>query len=401
MRALVCLFLVTLACDVPVLRPDEVGADAGLVVAATDSVQSANIGMMDSEGQVLSSSVFSTATATADFSTALGGDLAFPSTPSPSSEIVILDRFPSSVVTWLDTSSARVRDQVSVATGFAANLHDYVPFEVNKAFVTRFDSNPVPGREAFDAGGDILLLDPESARITGRIDVSATLPAADGYFAHPDRARLLNGRIYVVVPYYDTRHRSGPSYVAVLNPASEQIEETVLLEGVTGCSGLDASPDAASLAIACSGSWQGTSQAQTGTSAIVGLATTPQLHEIWRVRTRDSQRAYGFAVSFASPSQVLASLIGNLGPPVVNDSVVLLDIEHGTATPLLESDGKPASLNVGPCLRETRQCFIADASRSQVVRVAVSADGGYSLVRFDWRDPLGLPPRQLALIGRR
>ena len=408
MKALVIgvLGLVT-ACDVPVLRPNEVGVGnaSGLVVAATDEVESSNIGLMDSSGFVLSSSVISTASVKAGFSTALGGDLAFPSMVSNSTELVILDRYPSSVITWLDVSTAKVRTQLSVATGFAANLHDYVPYSADKVFVTRFDSNSTPGHEPFDTGGDLLVIDPTTdpttpqPQITGRVDIAAGLPAGNQNFAHPDRARLLpDGKLYVVVPYYDVRHYSGESYLAVVDPETELVESFLLLKGVSGCSGIDTAPDARSLAIACSGNWQGTGRAEASTSAIVGVSTAP-LHELWRVGTGTDARGFGFTVTFADARHVIATRLGDLGPPILNDTVELIDIDAGTSTALIESAGQPASLSVGPCATPLGLCFLADASRNQIVKLELNARGEYAITKFNWNDPVGLRPRLLTFIG--
>jgi len=409
-RVLLACCLLFAGCDVPILRPTETGiGDAGtlssgachanLVVAATDSVQSANIGIMDSDGSVLSYSVLSSGSVKAGFSTALGGDLAFPSGAASSTEIAVLDRYPGSVITWLDASNARVRAQLSVSTGFAANPHDYVPVAADKAFVTRFDSNPLPGRVPFDGGGDLLVVNPQTAEIQRRIDLSTVLTPVGEHFAHPDRARLIQGLVYVVVPFYDARHRSGASYLAVLDPHSEQVTETLQLQGVTGCSGMDVAPDGESVAVACSGSWQGTTRSQADSSAIVGVAITPRLREIWRVSPSSATRAFGFALAFADSTHVLVTKLGDLGPPVVNDAVQLVEIRQGQATTLFESAGKPASLSLGPCLVHCRQCFIADASRSQVVRLELSPNGAHALTPFTWLDPVGLPPRELTLLG--
>ena len=409
MRTAHWMLLLVCSCDVPVLRPNEegVGDASGLVVAATDEVQSSNIGLMDSSGFILSSSVISTASVKAGFSTALGGDLAFPSMVSDSAELVILDRYPSSVITWLDVSTPKptVRAQLSVATGFAANLHDYVPYSADRVFVTRFDSNSSPGQEPFDSGGDLLVIDPTTEptnpqpQITGRVDIATGLPAGNQYFAHPDRARLLpDGKLYVVVPYYDSRHYSGDSYLAVVDPEAEQVESFLLLKGATGCSGIDAAPDARSLAIACSGNWQGTGRAQASTSAIIGVSTTP-LRELWRIGPGTDARAFGFSVTFADAQRVVATRLGDLGPPILNDSVELINIEAGTSTTLIESASQPASLSIGPCATQVGICFFADASRNQIVRLELNAGGDYAITKFNWNDPVGLRPRLLTFFG--
>ena len=400
------------ACDVPVLRPNEtgigdasadasaLGSPAGIVVAATDEVQSANIGIMDRDGSVLSQSVLSTASVPAGFSTALGGDLAFPSTPNLTAEITILDRYPSSVITWLDVSTARVRAQLSVATGFAANVHDYAQVSDTKAFVTRFDSNPNPGRQPFDAGGDLLVIDPSAAQITASIDIGSALPPQNGYSPHPDRARIINDKLYVVVPYYDKNHYSDVSYLAKFDAKTEQLEDHLLLNGLSGCSGLDVSPDSGSVAIACSGRWQGTSEAQPESSAIIGVTLAPLLRELWRVSALSTDaRPFAFAVSFADSKHVLTSRLGNLGPPIVEDSIELIDITSGSVTTVLESVGQPVTLGVGPCTIAHAQCFVSDAGRNQVVRFDFDNGGGYAKAAFVWNDPVGLPPRVIGFFG--
>jgi hypothetical protein len=402
-RSIVCCLWLLSACDVPVLRPGEsgTGAATGLVVAATDGSQSANIELLDRSGYVLSPSILSTGSTNAGSSTALSGDLAFPSTPSVSTEIVVLDRYPSSVITWIDASTTppQVR-QFSVATGFAANLRDYVPISDQKAIVTRSDSNINPGRQPFDAGGDLLVIDPSSHEILARIDLKSAMPQSGSYFAHPDRARIVDDKLYVVVPYYDQNYRSGASYLVMLDPETEQVEEYLSLDGVSGCSGLDVSPDHGSLAIACSGSWQGVNQAQFGSSAIIGVGLEPKLQEVWRVAAPASdQRAFGFAVSFVDSKRVLTSRLGFDGPPIVNDSIDLVDIESGSVTPLLQSANQSVTLGVGPCADGYSQCFVTDAGRHQVVRFDFDNGGGYTKTAFTWDDPVGLPPRVIGFFG--
>jgi hypothetical protein len=213
----------TQACDVPVIRPTEIGigdavapsGDAGcpqgVVVAATNQTQSANIGVMSLTGQVLSPSVLSTASHAPGLTAALGGDLAFASTFSSNTEVVVIDRHPGGVLTWLDLRTATVRAQLSVATGFPANPHDYVPLSNDKAYVTRFDANANPGRQVYDAGSDVLIVDPSTPAIVGRIDVATALPRSSDAFVHPDRARRVRDKVLLVAPFYDAAYDySGP-----------------------------------------------------------------------------------------------------------------------------------------------------------------------------------------------
>jgi hypothetical protein len=397
------------ACDVPVRKPTETGlGDAaldtpndagcprGLVVAATDLSQSANIGLASITGEVLSASIISTASFPAGFTTALGGDIAFPSMPASGDEVVILDRFPRSVVTWVNLATTVVRSQLSVATGFPANPHDYVPVSPRKAYVTRFNSNADPGREPYDTGGDLLIVDPSIPAIMGRVDVAGPLPKSAGFTAHPDRAVLVDGRVYVVLPYYDTAYNSGDSLVAAIDPSSDALVDSVRLTGLSGCSGLDVAPDQDSVAVVCSGRWHGTSTADSSASAIVGLELEPNLKEIWRVSANGvGGRSFGLDVAFVDPKHVLALQLGDLGPPLVNDVAYFVDIETGEAVNVLESANVPVTLSAGPCNHNCGLCFMADAQRKAIHRLTFADAKGWTLFDFVWNDPTGLPPRLL------
>ncbi len=404
------LFGLLQACDVPIIRPTEVGLgdgstklnnDAGcpqgLVVAATDLSQSTNIGLMSTSGQVLSPSIISTASHAPGLTVALGGDIAFPSSPASGGEIVILDRYPRSVLTWVNLDTATVRTQLSVATGFSANPHDYVSIRSDKAYVPRFDPNANPGREAYDAGSDVLIIDPSVPSIVGRIDISAALPKQSSYFVHPDRARLVGDRVYLVVPYYDSTYDSGNSYVVAIDTQSDAIVDSLWLNDLSGCSGIDSAPDQASVAVVCSGRWQGTSSADVTASAIVGIQLKPRLTEIWRVSaTSVGPRALGFDVAYVDTHRVLALQLGDLGPPLVNDVAYAIDFTTGKSTEILRSADVPVTLGLGPCSYDCGQCFMADAQRKQVHRLQFVEPQGWSMADYDWDDPTGLPPRIVA-----
>jgi hypothetical protein len=252
------------------------------------------------------------------------------------------------------------------------------------------------GRQPFDTGSDILIIDPSIPGITGRIDIAAATPKYASYVVHPDRARMVENRVYVVLPYYDSTYNAGASYVASIDPQVDQIVDVILLEGLSGCSGLDVAPDENSLAVACSGRWHGSNTANNSTSGIVGIQLLPKLSEIWRIpATSVGNRAFGFEVGYVDAHHVVAAQLGELGPPLVNDAVFLIDTTTSGSTMLLESADVPVTLSVGPCDPASNLCFIADAQRSTIHRL--SYDGAqYSLSSYSWTDPTGLPPRLLS-----
>jgi len=403
------LFALSLsACDVPVIRPIEVGVECastsesscpcGLAVADTDRSQSANIAAASLNCQVLSPSVTSSASHPPGLTAALGGDIVFPSMPTESNELTLIDRYPKGVITWVNISTAQVRGQLSLATGYLSNPHDYVPITPNKAYVTRFNPNANAGREPFDGGSDILIIDPRVPAITGRIDLSSSFPPNGNFIIHPDRAWRVSDRVYVVLPLYDRGYmNSGEGYVVAIDPKNDSVIESVFLPGLSGCSGLAVTPDGAVIAIVCSGRWQGSNSANNASSGIVGLRLSPQLSEIWRVpASRVGSRAFGFDVAFVDSTHVLATQLGELGPPVVNDVAYVIDVATGTGTRVLESSNTPVTLSVGPCSRACGGCFIADAGRSRLYRLDFSNAQGSVITGYDWVDPTGLPPRSLA-----
>jgi len=391
------------ACDVPVIRPEAVGlgdlSDAacprGLAIAATD-YKSTNIGAIDLSGNVLSPSLISSASHSVGLTSALSGDVGFPSTRASGNELVVLDRSLASVITWVNIETATVRAQLSVATGFNANPHDYVSIAPNKAYVTRFGSNSNAGREPYDEGHDILVLDPSIPAIKGRIDAASGLPPYAGYNPSPDCARLAGDRLYVVVPYYDSAYHAGPSYVIAIDPATDAPVDQILLAGLSGCSGLDISPDQTSIAIACSGRWQGSSSADASASALVGLRIRPQMEEIWRIpASRSTKRAFGFALGFVDSTHVIASQLGEFGPPMINDTVYLIDTNTSASTPVLQSANVPFTLSVGPCDADCGVCFLVDTQRVGIFEFTLSQSNSFSLTEYPWNDPTGLPPRLL------
>ena len=90
----------------------------------------------------------------AGLSVALSGDIWCPRTYNQQNWLVLLDRFPNSVLTVLNPHGFAVNGQLSVATGFAANPHDFLWVDTHRAYVTRYEKNPQPGRKNYDEGDD-------------------------------------------------------------------------------------------------------------------------------------------------------------------------------------------------------------------------------------------------------
>jgi hypothetical protein len=69
-----------------------------------------------------------------------------------------------------------------VDTGFSSYPQDYARVTPHKVYVPRYGQNATPGKQPFDAGGDLLVVDPSEMTITGSIDLRSALgmDAVDG-----------------------------------------------------------------------------------------------------------------------------------------------------------------------------------------------------------------------------
>ncbi len=173
--------LLLAACSAPRTTPDSQGVSVppgpcgrGLVVVESD-YQSSNVSLLDFEGQVLSPSLVSSSTASSGFAVALGRDVVPPSGLQEGAEIVLIDREPVVILRFVGLTTARVTAELPVATGFRSNPQDYLPLAPERAYVARYQTNSNPGRQVWDEGGDILIVDPSVPAITGRIALTPTL----------------------------------------------------------------------------------------------------------------------------------------------------------------------------------------------------------------------------------
>src|SRR5687768_2396120 len=106
------------ACNAPEPNRNGRGTDAteALVVVSSD-YQSSNVSLLGFDGSVLTPSILHSGSVTTGLSAALSGDVVLPTSAVSGSDIVLVDRVPDAVLTWLDARSARVRAQLPVGTG--------------------------------------------------------------------------------------------------------------------------------------------------------------------------------------------------------------------------------------------------------------------------------------------
>lgn len=256
----VCRFAaaaVLIGCNVTPLTP-EGGANlpsrgdcpTGLSVVSSDYLSS-EVALLFPDGEPATSSLVSSASSTATgLAAAFSGDIGVFPVPSRPGEIAIVDRFGTNVISFVDTRTAEVRAQLPVGTGFEANAQSYLELDAQRAVVPRLGQNSEPGREPFDEGSDLLLIDPSLPKVTG----SLPLPRKDGFIPAPSAATLVGDDVLVTLQHAEPGFggMAEGELVAIARATWEQ-RYRLPLSGSKNCGKVEQSPSRALLAVACEG----------------------------------------------------------------------------------------------------------------------------------------------------
>ncbi len=362
---------------------------AAIVVADSDYT-STNISVLDPSGAMLSQSVLSSGSAVPGLSAALSGDIVLPLARSPGT-IVLIDQFPNAVITWLDPSTASVIHQLNVGTGFSSNPHDYVEVTPTKAYVTRYESNMSAGAQPNDGGGDLLIVNPQTATVTGRVAF-----APEGAFLpRPDRMMRVGDDVWVSLERWDaTFTTAGDARLAGVATADDSIGWTLDLSGVANCTGVARAPSGKVVALSCSGVSGDTDPLARSAVVLLDATARPPTEMKRFAATSLLGTALGYTIDFASESLLVGVLPGDKMAKR-NDVAYALDLNAGAARMLIDA-GAAFVLGDVRCLPGCGDlCFIADANANAL---RIWKAGGSSL---DPRpsvpvDPaIGLPPRSL------
>ncbi len=390
---------------------DERGRDTGGVpvdasgfVVVNSDYQSASVSLVDLEGRVLSENFISSSSAHAGLSAALSGDVVLPSAGAIDGEIVLIDRAPAGVLTWVDQPTARVRAQLNVSTGFFANPHDYVRFSDTKAYVTRHSANFASGKQEFDAGNDVLIIDPSVPEISGRIDLTPAFEEApEGYYPTLDRALMLAGKLRVLALGFNRDFSSSvDSRVISIDPERESIEQVLVLEGMHSCTGVSVAPSGHTIAVSCSGMFGQAPESGFPDSGIVLMSVADELTEVGRFGAAELGGEMIAGLSFVNETTLLFTTFGRLSDDqskmAAPDTARLLDLERGevVGSPLQQTSRLPFSLGDPCCDPSASVCVLTDAeTRGGVLHYYHLDDSGKLESQSDIEvdGMLGLPPR--------
>jgi hypothetical protein len=400
-----------LSCGATRVTPDTQGTRVtaglcgrGLIVVESD-YQSSNVSLLGFDGSVLSPSLVSSSAQAGGFALSLGGDAAPPFSAVAGPNVVIIDRTPKGVLHFVDVATAQLLSDLPVGTGFSANPHDYLKLSEHKAYVPRYDTNPNPGAQPSDGGGDILLVDPSVPAITGRIDLAQAMAGEPAQFT-PNPSLVVQtaaGRVFTLLASFANDYQSATvSRLVELDPSSDSILSTLLLDGLKGCDALALSPDETELAVACTGGDTLSHDPSITASglALVDISAAPALARHVPASVFGAS-PLGFSVAYAAPNVLIFGTLGHLddsGAVAALDSLVRLDSTSGAFDEVLTSQSQPFTLGDVRCVPACGACFAADAERSggSVLRFALDDAGNLgapSEIRAEAQ--IGLPPRYL------
>jgi len=374
----------------------------GVAVLMSDYA-STNVALLDIDGKTHSGSFLSSGSTEVLLSAPLSGDVVFPNSRM-TDELVLLDRFPASVLSFVDVESSEVRTQLSVRTGFDANPQDYLPLDGSRALVSRLEKNRSPGAEPYDEGDDLLVLDTEQGEVLSRVSFSELLEGEGR--ARPTALVRAGDTVLVSLTGHDaTFSDAAPARIAVLDSEELTILDSFEVEGMKNCGGLSLSPSGNRLSVVCSGL---ADNANGATPLWSGLVVFESVADSWVESHRFASESLGFgpfayASSFASETQLLSATFGALegedqGRP---DRLVRIDLDESEVSELLRSSDEVPQVErafvLGSvlCVPGCEVCFATDAGRRVVHRFETSEAqwSEPSEIRID--SEVELPPRQL------
>ena len=334
-------------------------ACASAVAVISSDYKSTNVSAISATGTVLSESILSSGSAAAGLSAPLSGDVSLPLSAPNAGQLVLLDRS-NSVLTWVDPTTATVVRQLPVGTGFDSNPHDYLELSGNKAYVTRYNSNPTPGVEPNDAGGDVLVVDTTTFAIAKTIPLAA---AADGAFLpRPDRMLAIGNEVWVLLHRFDNDYASiGDARIVGISTVDDTVAWTLDLPGIADCGGVAVAPSGDVVALSCAGMFGELPIGNRSAIALIDATVHPPV-EITRFPAASQLGApFGLSLAFATEDVVVGVVPGDLQTGQNDVAFKLHTSAQAKAELLLANVGQAFTLGDVYCDPGcTNLCFMTD-----------------------------------------
>lgn len=369
----------------------------GLAVVSSD-FQSSEVALLFPDGEVASPAFVSSASSAASgLAAAFSGDIVVEPAPSRPGELAIVDRFGTNVISFIDTATGDVRAQLPVGTGFEANAQTYLELDEHSALVPRVGENAASGREPFDAGSDLLLIDPSLPAI----ERSLPLPRKAGYLPAPVAVTRVGEQLVVTLQHARADYSGmAEAELAVLGADDRRLRYRLPIAGMKNCGAAELSPSRELLAVACESyiDRNGAALEPEESGLVLFDPSTSPLAEL---------RRYGAlglfegpiqpSVEFVSDRLVLVKTQTALGAAQDN-RLFSLDLESGETTLLATAARDESGLGFGVAFGGMScelgcgdPCVVADLSRGELLRFGLH-DGRLAARPSVVIHGAGLPP---------
>lgn len=360
--------------------PERGDCPRGSAVVSSDFLSS-EVALLAPDGEVKSPAFMSSAsTAATNLAAPFSGDLSVASARSRPGELVVIDRFGTNVLTFVDTRTAVVRAQLPVGSGFQANPQDYLELSERQAFVPRLSDNESPGRERFDSGSDLLIVDPSVPEIVG----SLAMPRRPGYRPSPVGVAQLGGDVLVTLQHFRANFSGMAEGELVAVTIDEpRVRYSLPLTGLKNCGRAELSPSRTRLLVACTAfvDRQGAVAEPEHSGLLVLDALTDPVSELARFSALQLvQGPIQSSVEFVNERIVLFKTQTALGADHDN-RLFSLDLETGEAELLATAARDVSGLGYGIAFGAMScrsgcgdPCLVADKSRGKLLRFELHAN---------------------------
>jgi hypothetical protein len=366
----------------------------GALTVVCSDYTTTNIEIAKLDGTSLSGSFVSSGSTPTGLTTALSGDVDVPFVPPASGRVLLIDRYGANVLTWMNLTSAAVLAQLTIGTGFNSNPQDYIEVDATRAYVSRYGTNPSPGHQTYDTGGDLLILDTSRYSIAGRIAMpeenTALLPC-------PAAMNWIGSNVVVTLQRFSSDFSMiGDGRFVGVSPTSNSIVWTVNITGLQDCGRVYVSPSGKVGAIACSGQADSNGNFNPAGSDIVlyDLTQSPPVETKRLGLGASLSKSVQQQLAFAGETSILALTYGNVSP-MTGDTVFAVDT--GTATVTHLASETMADAYAGPFCSPgcSDYCIVADSQANAILRWQF-ANGTFTAATNATVDTtVGLPPRDI------
>jgi hypothetical protein len=268
----------------------------------------------------------------------------------------------------MDLSKASVLAQLAVGTGFSgANPQDYVEVDSKRAYVSRYGTNPSPGKQMFDQGGDVLILDTAKYAVTGRI----AMPEEDQTLQpSPSGMSWIGSDVAVTLARFSMDYtKAGDGRFVGVSPSTDKIAWTVDIKGLQNCGRVAMSPSGKVAAVACTSIEDQATMKYDPTKSDIVLydATKSPPVETKRLGLGTMLNSgLQSEVAFAAEETLVGLTYG--GNATTGDTVFAVDTSTGKVTSLASSAAafSLAGLRCSPGCNDV--CLLGDSAKSVLRR---------------------------------